>query len=127
VLNRIDRGLPIVRFGDGTMIRDFVFVEDLMRMIETAIGEDAPHDVYNLGHGEGHSVNEILESIRRVTDRDFEIIERPAPPTFVQRSVLDVSRFAQDFGPIDYTTLDEGIRTTWEQLHTTGSLVGNLS
>lgn len=116
VLNRIAQGLPITRFGDGTMIRDFVYVDDLMRMIRMALDERAPHDVYNLGHGEGHSVNEILESVRRVTGRDFEIIEKPSPPTFIQRSVLDISRFNDDFGPICYTDLDDGIRSTWERL-----------
>jgi UDP-glucose 4-epimerase len=116
VLNRIALGLPIARFGDGTMIRDFLYVDDLMRMVGKALGEDVPHDVYNLGHGEGHSVNDILDSVRRVTGRDFTILEKPSPPTFIERSVLDVSRFNSDFGPVDYTDLDDGIRATWNLL-----------
>jgi UDP-glucose 4-epimerase len=116
VLNRIARGLPITRFGDGTMIRDFVYVDDLMQMVSRALSEEVPHDVYNLGHGEGHSVNEIFESIRRVTGRNFAVVEKPSPPTFLERSVLDVSRFNSDFGPVEYTKLDDGIRATWETL-----------
>ena len=121
ILNRIARNEPITRFGDGTMVRDFIYVDDLMQMISMALSEQAPHDVYNLGHGEGHSVNEIIDSVRRVTGRDFSIIERPSPPTFIQRSVLDITRFNDDFGPVAYTELDEGVSTTWARLQAIGS------
>lgn len=115
-LNRIARGLPITQFGDGTMVRDYIFVDDLMKMIAKILAADAPHDLYNLGHGEGYSVVDVLESVRRVTQRDFDVRILPTPPTFVQRAVLDVSRFNRDFGPIDYTELDQGIQLTWDEI-----------
>lgn len=116
VLNRLARGLPVVQFGDGSMVRDYVFVDDLMQMIRQSIGEDSPHDVYNLGHGEGHSVAEVFESIRRVTGVEFDVQVAPTPSTFLQHSVLDVARFNTDFGTVSYTGLDAGIRKTWLQL-----------
>lgn len=125
-LNRIAAGLPVERFGDGSMIRDYVYVEDLMEMIGRIVTAKSPRELYNLGHGEGHSVNEILASVRRVTGQSFDTVEKSVPRTFVHRSVLDVSRFVDEFGPVRYTPLDVGIQATWNGIVESGNHVHAL-
>jgi UDP-glucose 4-epimerase len=119
-LRRIVAGEPVVRFGDGSMVRDYLYVEDLTRMIARMVGAPREHEVYNLGSGEGHSVLDVLESLRRVTNIDFAIEERPAPPTFVDRVVLNTSRYRTEFGKVELTPLDEGIRRTHEAMRSHG-------
>ncbi|HRN30343.1 MAG TPA: NAD-dependent epimerase/dehydratase family protein, partial [Terrimesophilobacter sp.] len=48
-LHRIQQGLPIEVFGDGSMVRDYVFVADAARMISAAMEAPAKHEVYNVG------------------------------------------------------------------------------
>lgn len=115
-LRQIARGLPVVRLGDGSMVRDYVYVEDLVRMIAPVIGATTRFDLYNVGSGVGYSVTEILDALRRATGRDFEIDERAVPATFVDRVVLDVARFRSEFGQFPLTALDEGIRRTYEEM-----------
>ncbi|HEV7567567.1 MAG TPA: NAD-dependent epimerase/dehydratase family protein [Microbacteriaceae bacterium] len=115
-LRDIVSGRPVTRFGDGSMVRDYVFVEDLVRMIGAVVGREAEHRLYNLGSGIGHSVTEIIDSLRRVTETEFVVQERATPPTFVDRVVLDTTRFQSEFGVIELTPLDEGVRLTYQEI-----------
>ncbi|MGO4595424.1 NAD-dependent epimerase/dehydratase family protein [Leifsonia sp. 2TAF2] len=115
-LRQILSGKPVVQFGDGTMVRDYIYVEDLVRMIVPMVEREPEHEVYNIGSGSGHSVNEVLDALRRVTTIDFDIEERDKPATFVDHVVLDGSRYRSEFGDVDVTALDEGIRRTFAEM-----------
>jgi len=98
------------------MVRDYVYVEDLVDMIVPMTEGATEHDLYNLGSGAGHTVAEVLDSLRRVTGIDFAVEERPTPPTFVDKVVLDTSRYRAEFGDRPLTSLDDGIRKTFEEM-----------
>ena len=106
-------GEPLVRYGDGSMVRDFIYVEDVAKLIANVVGRDAEHPVYNIGSGSGHSVSEVLEVVRAVSGIAFDVVDRPQPSTYVDHIVLDTSRYAAEFGTIDFVPLDEGVRRTW--------------
>ncbi|MCP2031669.1 UDP-glucose 4-epimerase [Okibacterium sp. HSC-33S16] len=115
-LRQISMGQPVLQYGDGTMIRDYVFVEDLVRMILPMVETPTRHRLYNLGSGEGQTVSEILESLRRVTGVDFDVDVRPKPSTFVDKVVLDTSRLTNEFGHRQLTRLDAGVDATWREI-----------
>ena len=102
--------------GTGSMVRDYVFVEDLVRMITPMVGIETEFDLYNLGSGLGHSVNEIIESIERVVGSGFTVEQRPIPATFVDRVVLNTQRYRGEFPSIALTPLEDGIRKTHEEI-----------
>src|SRR5690606_13571636 len=113
-LQQIADGRPITVFGDGSMVRDYVYVEDLAAMVASTVGCSPAHPVYNLGSGAGTSVAELLELARAVTGREVEVVHEPQPVTFVNRSVLDVSRFVGEFGVRPAVSLREGMEFTWQ-------------
>ncbi|TAM71906.1 MAG: NAD-dependent epimerase/dehydratase family protein [Microbacteriaceae bacterium] len=115
-LRQISLGKPVVRIGDGSMVRDYVYVEDLVRMIVPVVGARTEFDLYNVGSGLGYSVSEILDALRQATGVDFAIDERPVPSTFVDRVVLNTQRFRSEFGELTLTPLDTGIRRTYEEI-----------
>lgn len=115
-LRQIARGESVTRYGDGSMVRDYIYVDDLVRMIVPLVDVDPTHEVYNLGSGRGSSVTEVLEAIGRVTGSPVRVHEIPTPPTFVDRVVLDVSRFDEEFGIVVPTPLEEGIAATWADM-----------
>lgn len=115
-LRQIALDRPVIRLGSGSMVRDYVFVQDLVRMITPMVGLDTRFDLYNLGSGTGHSVTEIIDSIARVVGTEFDILEQPVPPTFVDRVVLNTERYSSEFGNIPLTPLDEGIRLTHQEI-----------
>ena len=115
-LRNIVEKKAVVQFGDGSMVRDYLYVEDLTRMISGMVGSTPQHDTYNLGSGRGHSVAEILDAIRRVTGEDFTVEQRDVPATFVDRVVLDTSRYTAEFGGFELTSLDTGIEQTFNEI-----------
>ncbi|MER5636006.1 UDP-glucose 4-epimerase GalE [Kitasatospora sp. NPDC002227] len=70
---------------DGTCIRDYIHVADLAEAHLLALGaaKAGEHLICNLGNGSGFSVREVIESVRRVTGREFEVVtteRRPGDP-----------------------------------------------
>ena len=112
-LHNVQRELPVTVFGDGSMVRDFIYVEDAAKLMTAVVGKSAAHSVYNIGSGQGHSVSEVLEVVREVTGEPVDVVSRPTPPTFVDHVVLDTGRYTDEFGTIDFVSLAEGTRRTW--------------
>ena len=77
------------------------------------VGRTTHHSVYNIGSGRGTSLNDVIELVREVTGEALRVERRPQPATYVQRSVLDVSRYHLEFGESDLIPLREGIELTW--------------
>ncbi|MFL0411278.1 NAD-dependent epimerase/dehydratase family protein [Microbacterium paludicola] len=116
-LRQIALGEPVTVFGDGSMERDYIYVADAARMLVAPLGRQSPHDLYNVGSGRSFSINEIIDSIRRITGIDPAVRFMPAPPTFVQHIALSTERFRAAFGETtDLTDLDEGVRRTWQTM-----------
>lgn len=59
-------GTELEIWGDGEVVRDYLYIEDLCRMIEKLITYDGPYHVFNLGTGVGVSQNKIIEVIRNL-------------------------------------------------------------
>jgi UDP-glucose 4-epimerase len=109
-------GTPLTVFGDGSMVRDFLYVEDAATMIAATATPESRFDTYNLGSGEGHSISEVIDVIRAVTGLPLELEYQPAPTTFVERVVLDTSRFTDEFDIRSAVSLEEGVRRTWDDM-----------
>ena len=115
-LRHVAHSEPVQVFGDGSMVRDYLYVEDLAEMVATAVTQGTTKDLYNLGAGMGNTVNEVIAAIRRATDREVTVTNTPTPPTFVHRVTLDIDRYVSEFGAPRLTGLDEGISKTWEEM-----------
>jgi UDP-glucose 4-epimerase len=107
---------PITVLGDGSMVRDYVYVKDLTEMISEVFSKDGLKDVYNLGSGMGTTVNEIVALAEEVTGKRAVIENADVPPTFLQSVVLDTTRFTNDFGLSAHTSLRDGMRSTYNYI-----------
>ncbi|GAA4777020.1 NAD-dependent epimerase/dehydratase family protein [Microbacterium gilvum] len=114
-LRNVSLGMPLTVYGDGGMERDYIYVEDAARLLTTPqLVGGGEHHVYNVGSGHSHTLDEIIDSIRRVTGVEPRIEHRPAPSTFVEHIALSTDRFDRDFGAVaPLVDLDEGVRRTW--------------
>jgi UDP-glucose 4-epimerase len=112
-LHQIANNDPITILGDGSMVRDYLYVGDVAELIAKTF-EHANEPLYNLGSGQGVSLNELVETIKKVAQVEIKIEQKPKPPTFVQKVVLDISLFKNEFGLQPITSLEDGIRKTWD-------------
>ncbi len=119
-LNHILRGEPITVMGDGSMVRDYIYVKDLAMILSTVISRGASEGVYNVGSGVATSVMDIVDAIESATGERPEIHWTPVPATYVDHVSLDTSRLTQEFGRFELTPLREGIARTWEEIREQG-------
>lgn len=114
-LRHVREGQPVEVFGDGSSVRDYVYVDDAIRMIADTVGRPTRHATYNIGSGVGTSLVELLDVVETVTATAPLVEFRPEPTTFVHRSVLDTTRYAEEFGAVQLRSLEQGVRETWEE------------
>lgn len=102
----------IVVYGDGTVIRDYIYIDDAIRgMLNIADGQNQ-YRTFNLGCGCGTSIKDVLQTIGRVLDMPLNIVYKQGRTVDVPISFLDISRYEKAYGPLHPISLEEGIRKT---------------
>ncbi|GAB4385307.1 MAG: UDP-glucose 4-epimerase GalE [Phycisphaerales bacterium] len=102
---------------DGTCIRDYVHVEDLVDAHVLAMNTIQPGQVvaYNVGLGRGYSVREVLDSVRRVTGCDFPVREQARRAGDPAALYNDPALIQRDLGwCAKVRSLDAIIDTAWQ-------------
>ncbi len=103
-------GTPIEVYGDGSVVRDYIYIDDAVRGILNIAEGQGRSRLYNLGCGEGNTLLDVIEAIEEVLGKKPEVRFLPGRPVDVPVNVLDVSRYEADFGPLSPLPLAEGIR-----------------
>jgi UDP-glucose 4-epimerase len=97
-LRRLADGQPLVIYGDGTQVRDFIYVDDVVQAnLRAAIG-GRPGAVYNIGTGRSTSVRELAELLMDLTSRHAPIEHSDFRAGEVRRSTADISRAQRELG-----------------------------
>ncbi|MEI8396617.1 MAG: NAD-dependent epimerase/dehydratase family protein, partial [Rhodospirillaceae bacterium] len=115
--DHIRRGEPIVINGDGDQMRDFVYVDDVVQVLVTAMTlPEQRSSVYNICTGCGITINRLVATIAALTGRLPEVSYGPARPGDVRRSIGSPARLIHTFGKCCATHLDRGLAVTLEWL-----------
>jgi UDP-glucose 4-epimerase len=117
-LHRIYTGRPITIWGEGDVVRDYLYVSDLVDALESAAGADSGGQVLNIGSGSGVSLNELLHLMAEVVGEEPLVEYLPARPLDVPVSVLDIGRARDMLGWWPKTELVEGVARTWGWIRT---------
>ena len=102
---------------DGTCIRDYIHVEDLAEahLLALAALESHPQLVYNIGNGQGFTVKQVIDSVRRVTGRDVtvEMCERRAGDPAVLVASSEAIQRELGWSP-KHPELDDIVQSAWQ-------------
>jgi len=109
----IREGRPIMVFGDGSMSRDFTYVDDVARGTVSAL-RPLGYAVVNLGGDSPHKLRELIALVERHTGRRAEIETRPPHPADPQRTAACIDRARSLLGWSPEVGLEEGVRRTAE-------------
>lgn len=102
----------IIVFGDGSIIRDYIYIDDAVKAILKIAMGDKEYRVFNLGCGYGTSINELLEIIKNTLKVNLNIIHKPNRIVDVPINYLDISRYEESYGKLTPIPLNEGIYRT---------------
>ena len=107
----IEQDKPIPVYGDGTTMRDYTFIEDIIDGICAAIDYDkTPYEIINLGGGSPVTLNEMIATIEEVLGKKAQINRLPMQPGDVNKTVSDITKAQKLLGYLPKTTFKEGIR-----------------
>ena len=101
---------PII-FGDGSQVRDFVYVGDVVDALLAAVGRTG--GPYNIGTGDETTVADLHTACAGVAGVADAPTHAEARLGDVHRSVLDSSLAARELGWSPHVSLDDGLARTW--------------
>lgn len=106
-----EHGEPVVLWGDGSQVRELIYVDDAVRLIDLAT-ERAPNDILNLGSGRGHSIREYAEEICALVGYDPARIQYDTSAYVgVLEKVFDTRKMLRLLPDFEFTPVREGVRT----------------
>jgi dTDP-glucose 4,6-dehydratase len=102
-------GQPITVFGEGTQTRSFCYVDDLIRGL-VLLAESGEHLPVNIGNPREFTLNELAETVLRVTGSSSEVVHEALPIDDPQVRQPDITRAKQVLGWEPEIELEEGLR-----------------
>ena len=104
--------LPVILWGTGTALREFLHVDDLAEAVVFSIENTLNESLYNIGSSEEISIKELALLIQQIVGHKGEIIWDKSKPDGTPRKLLDSTSF-QNLGWNPYIGLEEGIKKTY--------------
>ena len=105
----IEQGKPIPVYGDGSMMRDFTYIDDIIDGTVLAVEKCKGYNIYNLGESRPITVNNLVEEIEKALGKKAIIKNLPTQPGDVDCTYADVSKAARDLGYNPNTEISTGI------------------
>jgi UDP-glucose 4-epimerase len=107
------RGEQLIVYGDGTQRRDYLYVGDLVRAIETVILQEVT-GTYQLGSGKPTSLLELIAGLETAGRRKLAVVHQPRRQGEVHSTWCNIAKAAQAFDYAAPTSLETGLRATWD-------------
>jgi UDP-glucose 4-epimerase len=113
-VSRALSGQPIEIWGDGSVVRDFVFIDDVVDAFEAAMENSGSDRIFNIGTGEGKSLREVIAAIEGLLDAKLNIKWAHGRSLDTPRSVVAIDRAKAGLAWMPKTPFDAGLAATIE-------------
>lgn len=117
LLRHILNGQPVTVYGDGTNIRDYIYLPELIDGILKTVSYKGSQRVFNLGFGKYYSINEVINMVENITRKRFternELKERFCD---IKKGIVDFKSSQTELGWHPHIELSEGIRLTYSAM-----------
>jgi UDP-glucuronate 4-epimerase len=111
----IEAGKPVPIYGDGTMMRDFTYIDDILNGVVAAMDKCTDYDIYNLGESQPIGVNDLVAALEQALGKKASKQHLPLQPGDVDRTYADVTRARTRLGYQPSTDIHTGLAhfVTW--------------
>jgi UDP-glucose 4-epimerase len=117
---RILDGETLIVYGDGSQVRDYVYVGDICDGILAAMNS-GKSGVYQIASGLPVTINELIAAMRVVAAPiEIKVEYRPARAGEIYATYCDISKARRDLGFSPGMSLERGLATTWEWFRSVG-------
>lgn len=113
-IKRALAGETIEIWGDGSVVRDYIYIDDLCKMLYALIDYHGDTEVFNLSSNTGVSQNDIVEILKGLAP-EVNVVYKPGRSVDAKKIILDNSRIHKicDFQPV---SIEEGITNYYEYI-----------
>ena len=105
----IEQGKPIPVYGDGTMMRDFTYIDDIINGVIASMQNCTGFNIYNLGESRPIAVNDLIDKMEKALGKKAIKEYLPPQPGDVERTYADVSKAVRELGYNPATPIEEGL------------------
>ncbi len=116
-LQKIAEGKSIEIWGDGSVVRDYIYIDDLINLCVISGNADV-NGIFNAGSGDGHSILDVVVAIEDVIKLPVQLVYMPGRAFDVPHTNLDISKAQELFGWQPSVSLIDGIRLAWGWVQT---------
>jgi UDP-glucuronate 4-epimerase len=116
----IEQGKAIPVFGDGSMRRDFTYIDDIIDGVAASIEHCSGYEIYNLGESRPARLDKLIEQIETALGKKAIINRLPTQPGDVKQTYADTSKAEKELGYNPNTLLKDGLREFVRWLRTSG-------
>jgi len=113
-LGKAVQGEPVEIWGDGSVVRDYLYIDDLVEGIIQVLAYTGAQKVFNLGSGKGHSLNDLVRVIEAVMGSAVQVTYKEARSFDIPEIVLDITKAQRELNWSPRTEIKAGIQATWE-------------
>ncbi|MGN1114635.1 MAG: NAD-dependent epimerase/dehydratase family protein [Oscillospiraceae bacterium] len=110
------KGEKITVYGDGSVVRDFIYINDAVRAIMKISDGENKHHIFNVGCGYGTSIKQLLCIISQALNLELDVTYKEGRKADVPVNYLDISRYEKYYGKLNPVSLSEGVKLTAEFL-----------
>lgn len=120
-LGKIQRREALRVWGDGSAVRDYLYIDDLVELTIAILAQPMPEGarVINACSGVGVSVNQLFTAIEAVTGQSLQRSYEAGRTVDASRVVMDPALASHEYGWSSATALHEGLERTWAWLNST--------
>jgi UDP-glucuronate 4-epimerase len=106
----IENEKPIPIYGDGSMMRDFTYIDDIIDGVIAAMQKCSGFNIYNLGHSHPISVNDLVTEIEKAIGKKAIKEFLPQQPGDVERTYADITKASKELGYNPTTSIQAGLK-----------------
>jgi len=109
ILTKVIKEEPLEIWGDGEVIRDYLYITDLIEACVCALKSEAS-GVFNVGSGVGYSINQVINLVEEVTSKNIEACYTESRIVDLKKVVLDINKAKKILMWEPRTTIKEGLK-----------------
>ena len=115
LLSQIKKHQQPTLFNHGKLVRDFIYIDDVIEAMILPLKQKPQYDIYNIGSNCGTSLRQLWQEVKKVTGSNLKPTSKAKRPIDVESIILNTERFQTEFGWQPKISLHNGLARCWNE------------
>jgi UDP-glucose 4-epimerase len=116
IKDKIEKNTPLEVWGKGDIVRDYIYVDDVINAAISILSYKGKHHIFNVGSGKGFSINNIIQFIKENINDNFDVVYKDPRALDVEKNILDIQRLSSETGWLPTLGLFDFLLESFEKL-----------